>query len=110
YTLSLHDALPIFYSLNDVKTSVLYEEANKLEKPGDFSEPIKVSGGYSIVKLIEKDPARVKTFEEARAEVAGAFQESESKRLENEYLERLKKRYEPSVYYSELEKAFVEEK
>jgi|SRR5690554_328491 len=98
------------YSLNDVKTSVLYEEANKLEKPGDFSEPIKVSGGYSIVKLIEKDPARVKTFEEARAEVAGAFQESESKRLENEYLERLKKRYEPSVYYSELEKAFVEEK
>lgn len=98
------------YTLNDVKTSPLYEEANKLEKPGDFSEPIKVSGGYSIVKLIEKDPAREKTFDEARAEVAGAFQESESKRLENDYLQRLSKRYEPVVYYSELEQAFVEEK
>jgi len=98
------------YSLNDVKTSPLYEEADKLEKPGDFSEPIKVTGGYSIIKLVEKDPARLKIFEEARAEVAGAFQESESKRLENDYLERLNKRYEPVVYYSELEKAFVEEK
>lgn len=98
------------YSLNDVKTSQLYEEANKLEKPGDFSEPIKVTGGYSIIKLVEKDPARLKTFDEARAEVAGAFQESESKRLENNYLERLKKRYDPVVYYSELEKAFLEKK
>jgi len=98
------------YPLNDVKTSPLYEEANKLEKPGDYSKPIKVTGGYAIIKLIEKDAARLKTFEEARAEVAGAFQESESKRLENDYLERLNKRYEPVVYYSELEKAFVEEK
>jgi peptidyl-prolyl cis-trans isomerase SurA len=98
------------YSLNDVNTSPLYEDANKLANPGDYSEPLKVTGGYSIIKLIEKDPAREKTFEEARAEVAGAFQESESKRLENDYLERLNKRYEPAVYYSELEKAFVEEK
>jgi len=98
------------YPLNDIKTSPLYEEANNLEKPGDYSKPIKVTGGFAIVKLIEKDPARLKTFEEARAEVAGAFQENESKRLENDYIERLKRRYEPVVYYSELEKAFVEEK
>ncbi len=98
------------YPLDAVKKSPLYEEANKLEKPGDYSKPIKVTGGFAIIKLIEKDPARLKTFEEARAEVAGAFQESESKRLENDYLERLNKRYEPVVYYSELEKAFVEKK
>ncbi|HSP87591.1 MAG TPA: peptidylprolyl isomerase [Ignavibacteriaceae bacterium] len=98
------------YALDDVKKSPLYEEANKLEKPGDYSKPVKVQGGYAIIKLVEKDSARLKTFEEARAEVAGAFQESESKRLENEYLENLNKRYEPVVYYSELEKAFVEEK
>ncbi len=98
------------YPLNDVKSSSLYEEAYKLNNAGDYSEPIKVTGGYSIIKLVEKDPSRLKTFDEARAEVAGAFQESESKRLENEYLERLSKRYDPVVYYSELEKAFVEEK
>lgn len=96
------------YPLDDVKKSALYEEANKLEKPGDYSKPFKNGNGYSIVKLIEKDEARTKTFEEARAEVAGAFQDKESKRLENEYIERLNKRYEPVVYYSELEQAFVE--
>ncbi len=98
------------YPLDDVKKSPLYEEANKLQNPGDYSKPVKVAGGYAIIKLLEKDAARTKTFEEARAEVAGAFQESESKRLENDYIEKLNKRYEPVVHYSELEKAFVEEK
>jgi peptidyl-prolyl cis-trans isomerase SurA len=94
------------YPLQSLVTSKLYEEAFKLEKPGDYSEPIQNSGGYSIIKLIQKDPSRVKTFEEARAEVAGAFQENESKRLEQAYLENLKNRYKPTLYYSELEKAF----
>jgi peptidyl-prolyl cis-trans isomerase SurA len=98
------------YPIDDVKKSPLYEEASKLEKPGDYSMPVKVTGGFAIIKLLEKDPARLKTFEEARAQVAGEFQENESKRLENDYIERLNKRYEPVVYYSELEKAFVEEK
>jgi len=95
---------------DDIKTSNLYDEASKLKNPGDYSVPFKVSGGWAIVKLIEKDSARLKTFEEARAEVAGSFQESESKRLENEYLDKLKMRYEPEINYSELEQAFPEEK
>lgn len=97
------------YPMQSLVTSVLYEEAFKLEKPGDYTQPINNAGGYSILKLIEKDPARVKTFEEARAEVAGAFQESESKRLEQAYLESLKTRYKPTLYYAELEKAFKSE-
>jgi len=96
------------YPLDDVDKSPLYKEASKLENPGDYSEPFKTSNGFAIVKLIEKDSARLKTFEEARAEVAGAFQESESKRLEQEYVESLKKRYEPVFFYSELEKAYKE--
>ena len=96
------------YPLDDVDKSPLYKEASKLENPGDYSEPFKTSNGFAIVKLIEKDSARLKTFEEARAEVAGAFQESESKGLEQEYVESLKKRYEPVFFYSELEKAYKE--
>ncbi len=95
---------------DDIKTSNLYEEASKLKNPGDYSVPLKVTGGYSILMLIEKDSARPKTFEEARAEVAGSFQESESKRFENEYLEKLKKRYVPEINYSKLEQAFMEQK
>jgi peptidyl-prolyl cis-trans isomerase SurA len=98
-----------FYPLQSVLASQLYEEASKLEKAGDYSRLITNSGGFSIIKLVEKDPSRLKTFEEARAEVAGAFQESESKRLEHTYIESLKNRYKPAVYYSELEKAFKQQ-
>jgi peptidyl-prolyl cis-trans isomerase SurA len=96
------------YPLDDVEKSPLYKEASKLENLGDYSEPFKTGNGFAIVKLVGKDPARLKTFKEARAEVAGAFQESESKRLEQEYVESLKKRYEPVFFYSELEKAYKE--
>ncbi len=95
------------YDLMDVKQSQLAVEANKLEKPGDFSKPIKDSGGFSIVMLIKKDPSHPKTFEEAKPEVSGAFQEAESKRLENNYIESLKKLYKPIFYYDELSKAFT---
>ncbi len=95
------------YDLMDVKQSQLSVEANKLEKPGDYSKPIKNSGGFSIVMLIKKDPSHIKTYEEAKPEVSGAFQEAESKRLENNYIESLKKLYKPVFNYDELSKAFT---
>ena len=48
----------------------------------------------------------IKTYEEAKAEVSGAYQEFESKRLENEYIDSLKKKYFPVINYDELRKAF----
>jgi peptidyl-prolyl cis-trans isomerase SurA len=96
------------YPLAAITTSKLYEEANKLEKPGDYTEVLVNAGGFSILKLISKESSRPKTFEEARAEVSGSLQEIESKRLEQAYVERLKKRYAPVVFYEELEKAFSE--
>ena len=98
------------YSLDSVGNNPLYEEASKLDKPGDYSKPFKNGPGYSILKLTEKDLPGPKTFEEARADVSGKYQESESKRLDQQYIERLKKRYGPVIYYSELDKAFREDK
>ena len=98
------------YPLAAVSTSKLYEEANKIQKPGDYSEVLVNAGGFSILKLVSKEPSRPKTFDEARAEVSGSLQEIESKRLEQTYLESLKKRYAPVVFYEELEKAFGESK
>jgi peptidyl-prolyl cis-trans isomerase SurA len=95
------------YGLVPVNSSPVAIKANELlSEPGSFSEPFAISNGYSIVKLIAKDPSHPKTFEEAKAEVSGAFQEAESKRLEKEYLESLKKRYDPQYYYDKLEEAF----
>jgi peptidyl-prolyl cis-trans isomerase SurA len=94
------------YDLQVVGSSEFSKYVNNLSKIGDYTEPIPNPGGFSILRLDIKDPARLKTFEEAKAEVSGAFQESESKRLENEYIDSLKKKYTPVIYYDELRKAF----
>ena len=56
--------------------------------------------------MYKKEPARIKTFDEARAEASGIVQEMESKRLENEFLAILNNIYTPVIFYDELNKAF----
>jgi peptidyl-prolyl cis-trans isomerase SurA len=94
------------YGLVEINNSPLSKEANKLKNPGDYSNPFVDAGGFSIVKLVAREPSRVKTFEEAKAEVSGAFQESESRRLEQEYIDKLKNKYKAVIYNDNLEKAF----
>jgi hypothetical protein len=81
--------------------------ANLLE-PNAVSRPFRYKNGVSIVRLLGREPARQKTFEEAGTEVSSAFQEYESKRLEAEWLSDLRKRY-PVVEHKEvLGQAFSE--
>jgi peptidyl-prolyl cis-trans isomerase SurA len=94
------------YDLVDVNSNPLAIKANELVRSGEFTEPFPNSGGFVILRLIQKDKTRTKTFEEAKAEVSGSFQEEESKRLENAYVDYLKKIYKPEVFKSELTKAF----
>jgi len=96
-----------YHGIKPVLDNALSQKADQL-KEGAFSEPFKNTNGYSIVKLIKKHPAGLKTFEEALPEVSGAVQELESKRLENDYLEFLKATYKPRIYYDKLSKAFVD--
>lgn len=79
------------YELTPVNNSDLSRKANELNNIGDFTEVFSQANGYCILRLDARDNARLKTFEEARAEVTGAFQEAESKRLENEYIASLKR-------------------
>ncbi len=94
------------YDLTEASSSIQATEAFKLENPGDYSAPIKNGSGWSMVKLIRKEPARLKTFEEARAEVTGKFQDEESKRLENEYIEKLRNVYKPVIFEKNLTKLY----
>lgn len=96
-----------YHGIKPVLDNALSQKADQL-KEGEFSEPFKNTNGYSIVKLIKKHPAGLKTFEEALPEVSGAVQEIESKRLENDYIEFLKSNYKPRIYYDKLSKAFVD--
>lgn len=97
------------YGLVNVKGNKLAEEADKLNEKGGITAPLKIDGqGWSIIRLNYKEPSRQKTFEEARAEVSNAYQDLEVKRLEQAYVERLKKRYEPVIHYEDVDKAFTE--
>jgi len=94
------------YDLQAVGSTEFSTIANGLTNIGDYTEPVPNPGGFSILRLDFKAPARLKTFEEAKAEVSGQYQEYESKRLEKEYIDSLKKKYSPFIYYDELRSAF----
>jgi peptidyl-prolyl cis-trans isomerase SurA len=81
--------------------------ANSLQD-GEYTRPIKVRNAFSILRLNTREPARLKTFEEAGTEVSSAFQEYESKRLEREWLDGLRKRYRVVEYKESLKNAFAE--
>ncbi len=76
---------------------------------GWISQPIFIEdGGYSIIKVNSKEPSRLKTFEEAGVEVSNAFQEYLQKRLETEWLERIKTKYPVQLFPEQLQKAFAD--
>jgi peptidyl-prolyl cis-trans isomerase SurA len=89
-----------------VNTDDLTQHAASLPV-GGFSEPLEKEGGGSvIIELIAKEPAREKTLEEAGAEVSNALQEDVSKRLEKDWLDRVKQKH-PVIQYKEvLQNAF----
>ena len=97
------------YEMMDANSSEISKAAYKLENTGDVSSSIANANGFSLLKLDRKEAARPKTFEEAKAEVSGSFQEDESKRLENEYIESLHSKYKPEIKKEELSKVFKSE-
>lgn len=96
---------PGYYGLVDTDFNELAKRANALKNIGDVSKPFQFDDGWSIVKLVKREPARLKTFDEAKAEIVSILQDKESKRLEDEYINKLKSIYRPKVYYDELVKA-----
>ncbi len=64
-------------------------------------------GGFTFTRVLEKDAARNKTFEEAQSEVSGAFQEYETKRLSDEWYQSLTKKYPVQTSAEGLAKTFA---
>jgi peptidyl-prolyl cis-trans isomerase SurA len=92
--------------LVDANKNGLSKAAYEIEKDGEFTGPIRNVNGWSIIKLIKKEPSRIKTYDEARPEVTSAYQDIESAQLENDYVAKLKKTYEPKYFYEELKNAY----
>lgn len=92
----------------EVNRSDLSRKAYNFEV-GEISQPIKNGQGYSIIKVKAKETSRLKSFEEAKPMVSGDFQDYETKRLEEVYINSLDKVYEPVIYYDKLDQAFKAE-
>lgn len=79
-------------------------------QPGETSPPFRTKNGLSLVRLNKRDPLRQKTFAEAGTEVSSSFQEYESKRLEQEWIDELRKQYPVVEYKDVLKSAFAPQK
>ncbi len=74
---------------------------------GEYSDPVEIDRGeYAIVQLLGKEAPRQKTFEEAGAEVSNLYQEYESKRLEDAWIDKIRQRYPVKQYKENLKVAF----
>ena len=67
-----------------------------------ITEPIDIGNGVVIIaKLVAFEPPKPKTFEEAGAELSNAWQDKEAKRIEGEWIERIKLKH-PTVQHKEV--------
>lgn len=76
---------------------------------GEVSEPFRFGNNFAIVKTLDRDPSRMKTFEEARAQVTGEYQDMMAKKLEQEWMETLRQRYRVQTFPHKLQQAFSTE-
>ena len=78
--------------------SPLAAAAARIDKAGNYAEPLENNGGWSIIRLDANLPPRIKTFEEAKGEVSAAVQEIETGRIDAAYIKSLAAKYKPVLY------------
>ena len=66
----------------------------KMLKPGEFTSPKKVIGGYKIIVLLERRDASPPDFKEIRDRVKSEYQKRKDDKALRDYLNKLKKWYE----------------
>lgn len=98
------------WTLRDINHNDLYQKAWKMKRMGEYSDIYKNFGGYSIIRLDLKDPAHIKTFEEAKPEVSSDYQEKQMKKLEEAYEKKLAAKYKPIIYMDRFEKIYKKNK
>ena len=85
-------------NLNKVREYIgpsLMREAQLL-KPGQFSEPKKVSGGYKIIYLVDREDAAQPKYSNIRSSVLSEFSKRRDDQSLRTYLDNLKKWYDVS--------------
>ncbi len=69
---------------------------------GEISEPTELDNSmYVIIKVIAREPASQKSYEESGAEISNAYQDAQSKLFEQRWLDRVRQKY-PVIQHKEL--------
>lgn len=75
--------------------------------PDSIPPPFDHPDGWSIIQVLEKDSARMKTFEEALPDLLGGYQEYASKQREAEWVASLRAKYGVTLRKDLLGEAFT---
>jgi peptidyl-prolyl cis-trans isomerase SurA len=94
--------------LQPITTNELTSRAWNMQT-NDTTAYFPFEGGFSFIKLLQKDPSREKTFEEAASEVSSAFQEFETKRISDMWYAGLQKKYPVVINKEAVAKTFATE-
>lgn len=87
----------------------LYERASKMAVDS-VSEPFRYQAGWSIIKTLAFDSARVKTFEEATPELIGAYQDYAAEKLKQAWVQQLRQKYQVKENVDVLREAFTKKR
>jgi peptidyl-prolyl cis-trans isomerase SurA len=75
-------------------------------KVGDITEVLRTQRGYQILKLESRTETKIRTFEEAREDIADRVAETKRRAEMQKYLDRLREQATISWKNAELEKAY----
>ncbi len=81
-----------------------------LAKVGDVSEPFETSRGWMVLKLLEKQDAKVFSLEEAKDRITSTLRQEQSDKRLDELLDRWKKELNVVVYDKNLSKIHLPER
>ncbi|PLX32204.1 MAG: hypothetical protein C0600_03440 [Ignavibacteria bacterium] len=89
-----------------VDENELAKKAAKM-RVGEISMPISFQGGFSVIKVLDQQLSRTKTFEEARSELIAAYNQDRGNARREAWMQALRTKHALVSYPEHLEHTFV---